>query len=118
MFLEKLSLIFFLQSLEFLNLKLGAVRVLSSVANLNFNFHFSNPCTFRDMSFLMIFSKPFKTLSLQKINLKISDLKLETVRVFSGLADLASEYDGSIICRSRDMMVSSFFPNIFRKLGF
>ena len=74
-FLEKLNLIFFLQTLEFLNLKLGAVRVLSSVANLNFNFHFSNPCTFRDMSFLMIFSKPFKTLSLQKI--KFEDLRPE-----------------------------------------
>ena len=82
MFLEKLSLIFFLQSLEFLNLKLGAVRVLSSVANLNFNFLFSNPSTFRDTTFLMIFSKH---LVFRKLNLKISDLKLKTVRVFQDL---------------------------------
>ena len=47
-FLENLNLIFFLQNLEFLTLKLGGFRVLSAVANLAFKYE----CFFCDGTFL------------------------------------------------------------------
>ena len=54
-FLENLILKIF----EILTLYLGDFRVLSGFANLASNSHFSNRCSFRDMTFLMIFSKKF-----------------------------------------------------------
>ena len=65
----------------------------------------------------MIFQKFSKNLVFKNLVLKVSVLKSETASVFSVLANLASEYDGSNPCRFRDMF-SRFFPNIFRKLGF
>ena len=47
---------------EFPTLKLGAVRVLSGVANLASKSQFSYPCSFRDMKFFYdFFKKNLKT---------------------------------------------------------
>ena len=59
---SKISRNFFLKNFsifEILTMQLGAVRVFSGVANFASNSHFSNPCSFRDMTFFMIFSNFF-----------------------------------------------------------
>ena len=55
---SKLKLLIFFKNLKFLTLYLGTVRVLSKIANLALKHDCSNPCSFRDMFFL-IFSKSF-----------------------------------------------------------
>ena len=74
------------------------------VVNLAFNSHFSNPCSFRNMT-LMIFSKKFsENLDLKNsTTLKISILFLDFVRVISGVANLAFDYGCSNLCSFRDM---------------
>ena len=67
---------------EILTLLLGAVRVFSGVANLASNSHFSNPCSFRDMTFFVIFSKIFKNLDFKKFT-KL-EITISAVRLSQG----------------------------------
>ena len=47
---------------------MGAIRVLSGVANLASKSHFSIPCSFRDLTFLCDFFENFqKNIDLKKI---------------------------------------------------
>ena len=79
----------------------------------------SNPCSFRDTTFIVIFQKKIRKLNeFFSSEFEIRYPVLCAVRVLSGVANLASEYDGSNFCSFRDMMVFRFLPNVFRKLGF
>ena len=80
---------------EILILSLGGVRVLSGLANLSSKSHFSNPCSFRHRRFHDFFKNFQKNLDNKKFRiwLNISILLLETIRVLSGVANPASEYD-------------------------
>ena len=57
---SKLKVLWFFLNLKFPTLKLGTVRVLSKIANLVSKYDCSNPCSFRDMMFFVIFSKIFR----------------------------------------------------------
>ena len=68
------------------------------------------------MTFFMIFSEIFKKNMLKSSkSLKISILLLESVRVLSRVANLASEYFCSNSCSFLDM--TFFLHNFSEKLG-
>ena len=72
------------------------------------------------MTFFMIFSEIFKKNMLKSSkSLKISILLLESVRVLSRVANLASEYFCSNSCSFLDMtfFLVFFFQNFSEKLG-
>ena len=62
---------FFSQNLKFPTLLLGPLRVISKIANLASKYDCSNPCSFRDMMFFVIFSKFSENLNYYKF-LKIT----------------------------------------------
>ena len=92
-------MIFFSQNLKFPTLKLGPVRVISKIGNLASKYDCSNPCSFRDVTLFVIFSKNFRKLKLLLVfeNLKFPTLYLGPVKVLSKIANLESKYDCSIL---------------------
>ena len=98
---------------------------LSRVANLASNSHFSNPCSFRDKTFLMIFSKIKLKLKLKSSKLfKISILLLEIVRVLSGGCEswLLKSWPLNMAAQIRAVFeiwrFLWFFQKIFKNLNF
>ena len=104
---------FFSQNLKFPTLKLGPVRKISKIANLASKYDCSNPCSFRDVTFFVIFSKIFSKLKLLLVfkNLKFPKLYLGPVRVLSKIANLASKYDCSILYVFEIWSFCDFFKN-------
>ena len=95
---------------------MGAVRVLSGVANLASIFHFSNPFSFRDMTFFHdFFKKNSKTGFKNSKTLMISILLLDIVRVLSGISNVAFDYGCS---NARSFRDTAFFLEFFRKLRY
>ena len=92
---------------------MGNVRVLSGFASLASISHLSNPCSFRDMTVLMIFSKIFQKHRFQKNSktIKISTLLLDTVRILSRVANIASDYGCSNPRSFRDMTFFGLFSS-------
>ena len=107
--------------MKFPNLYLGTVRVLSKIANLASKYDCSDPCSFRDMMFFVIFfQKISENLNYDyfKKNLQFPTLYLGTVRVLSRIANLASKYDCSNAYSFRDMKFFVIFSKIFRKKNY
>ena len=81
---------------------MGAVRVLSGVASLASNSHILNPCSFREMTFFMTFSKSFQRAQIKK-KIRLSEFLNPAVKYFQKLPILPSKQTAHILVSYRDV---------------